>query len=237
MASPRILDAVEALFDQQDPALLRPVLHPRCTWDSCVDADAVVLTMTSMLRNGAVVESWQTTTAADRVVTAVHGSMDGMPMTVHLVMLIEDDLITHVLVADDAAEAASVEAPAQPEPPSLDNTELASMAAILPCRDVLAALAHYELLGFSTHSYDGGYGYAERDGVAFHLARVDGLDPLATTSAVYLFVNDAAALHASWKTSGAGGQFIEPEMTDYGLLEGAHLDPNGNLLRYGSRSN
>lgn len=234
MVSGTITEAVEALFATQDPTVLRPVLHPRCTWDSCVDADAVLLTMESMLRHGAHVTSWETTTADGRLMAAVTGTMDGTPMTVHLVMLVEDDLITHILDAPDAAAARTVTPTAEPTATATGSAQLNSMAAVLPCRDVPAALAHYERLGFATHSYDNGYGYADRDGVAFHLARVADLDPLTTTSAVYLFVSDAAALHASWKSSGAGGRFIEPEATDYGLLEGAHLDPDGNLLRYGS---
>ena len=234
MVSSRVLEAVDALFAQQDPAALRPVLHPRVRWDSCLDADAVVLTMESMLRAGADVQSWDTTTADNRIMAAVHGTMDGTPMTIHLVMLVEDDQITHILNAPDDAGARTVEP--VPEPAAQPTSaQLNSMAAVLPCRDVPAALAHYERLGFATHSYDNGYGYADREGVSLHLAGVADLDPLTTTSAVYLFVNDAAALHLEWIGSGAGGRFIEPEATDYGLLEGAHLDPDGNLVRYGSR--
>lgn len=234
MVSSRILDAVDALFSHQDPSLLRPVLHPRCKWDSCVDADAVLLTMESMLRHGAKVDSWETTTTDNRVMAAVTGTMDGTPMTVHLVMLVDNDVITHILDAPDAGAAKTVEPPADPAPAAAGPAQLTSMAAVLPCRDVPSALAHYERLGFTTHSYNNDYGFADRDGVSFHLARVVDLDPLTTTSAVYLYVNDAVALHAAWKASGAGGRFIEPEATDYGLLEGAHLDPDGNLVRYGS---
>lgn len=231
--------AVEALLVDQDLATFRSVLHERCQWDDCVDADAVVRTMESMLRHGAEIASSTTRTVNDRIVSSVAGALDGEPMTIFLVMLVDDGLIAHIIVAPDETTALTVQAPASPPPPdpAQAGPRLNSMAAILPCSDLAAALAHYELLGFSTHSYDDGYGYADRDGVSFHLAKVPDLDPLTTTSAAYLFVNDAAGLHAAWRNSGASGRFTEPQATPYGLLEGAHIDPDGNLLRYGSRLN
>ena len=42
------------------------------------------------------------------------------------------------------------------------------------------------------------------------------------------------ALATEWSASGAEGRFVDPVDTDYGLREGAHIDPDGNLLRYGS---
>lgn len=67
-----------------------------------------------------------------------------------------------------------------------------------------------------------------------HLSRVDDVDPTTTLVSVYLYVADADALHAEWSTSGVEGHFHEPTDTDYGLREGAYVDPDGNLLRYGS---
>jgi uncharacterized glyoxalase superfamily protein PhnB len=114
------------------------------------------------------------------------------------------------------------------------------VAPILPVRDVRAALAHYAALGFATRAYeesdDAGpfYGFLERDGAQAHLARVAELDPLTNTSAVYLYVDDADALHAAWTAAGVGGRFVAPSDTDYGLREMAHIDPDGNLWRVGS---
>jgi hypothetical protein len=48
----------------------------------------------------------------------------------------------------------------------------------------------------------------------------------------YLYVDDADALHAEW--SSIEGRHHRPEDTPYGLREGAFVDPDGNLLRYGS---
>jgi catechol 2,3-dioxygenase-like lactoylglutathione lyase family enzyme len=116
-------------------------------------------------------------------------------------------------------------------------TSFESVAPVLPTRDVPAALARYEKLGFEVSLYDGGdfYGYARRGSVWLHLSRVGDVEPKANLVSVYLYVSDADALHAEWSTSGVGGRFHQPADTDYGLREGAYVDPDGNLLRYGSR--
>lgn len=84
--------------------------------------------------------------------------------------------------------------------------------------------------------YDGGdfYGYARRGGVWLHLSQVDDVDPRTTLVSAYLYVSDADALHAEWSNSGVEGRFHPPTDTDYGRGEGAYVDPDGNLLRYGS---
>jgi hypothetical protein len=115
-------------------------------------------------------------------------------------------------------------------------------APVLPVKDVAAALAHYEKLGFTARRYaeDDGrgpvYGFLERGPVELHLARVLDLDPKTNTSAVYLYVDDADALLAAWRAAGVGGRFADAVDTPYGLREGAHVDVDGNLLRVGSPS-
>ncbi len=123
---------------------------------------------------------------------------------------------------------------------------LKSLAPVLPVRDVLAALDNYTLLGFRAKPYQRAeivtgrrlsevlYGFIFRDGLQIHLCQVAGLDPHANLSEVYLYVEDANALHRQWCDSGAEGSFVEPTDTEYGLCEGAFLDPDGNSLRYGS---
>jgi hypothetical protein len=107
---------------------------------------------------------------------------------------------------------------------------------VLPVRDLAAALQHYDLLGFTVSGYHGGgYGYAARDGLNLHFCAVPNLDPATTTSAIYLSVDDADLLFAEWRSAGVSGQFFEPQGTDYGLREGAHVDRDGNLIRFGSR--
>jgi DNA-binding MarR family transcriptional regulator/catechol 2,3-dioxygenase-like lactoylglutathione lyase family enzyme len=108
---------------------------------------------------------------------------------------------------------------------------------IFPVRDVAAALAHYASLGFKTFAYEdsGEYGFAERDGVSLHLALATahhgGSDAVGMT---YLFVRDADALYDEWSRPGIGGVTRAVRPTPYGLREGAHTDPDGNRIRFGS---
>ena len=78
------------------------------------------------------------------------------------------------------------------------------------------------------------YGYACRDGIEIHLAKVEKVDHATTTCCAYIWVDDAQALHQEWSGAGVEGRLHPPTRTDYGLDEGAHVDPDGNLIRFGS---
>ncbi|MCU0295996.1 MAG: hypothetical protein MUF33_04895 [Candidatus Nanopelagicales bacterium] len=123
---------------------------------------------------------------------------------------------------------------------------LNSLAPVLPVSDVLAALDNYALLGFRAKPYQRAevvagrgvsevmYGFLFLDAIQIHVCQVAGIEPQTNLSEVYLYVDDAKALHQKWCDSGATGSFIEPTDTEYGLCEGAYVDPDGNSLRYGS---
>jgi hypothetical protein len=106
------------------------------------------------------------------------------------------------------------------------------VAPIFPVRDLSVALAHYARLGFATHPYEGGgYGCARLDGCAIHL----GLVPVGRTttpSSAYLFVDDADQLASIW--AAAGADVRTPEDTKSGRHEGVVIDPDGNIIRFGS---
>jgi DNA-binding MarR family transcriptional regulator len=111
--------------------------------------------------------------------------------------------------------------------------QLRSFSPIFPVRDLGAALAHYGALGFDAFAYEGGegYGFANRDGTGLHLAAsAEGGVP----GAAYLYVRDADALYAEWTRPGIGGHTHPVEPTPYKLREGSHVDPDGNLIRFGS---
>ncbi len=120
------------------------------------------------------------------------------------------------------------------------SVSFTSVAPVFPVRSVLAALAHYGKLGFDTHAYgeksgdEPVYGFLRWGSVEIHLSLTRNLDPDASTSACYLYVDDANALHAAWQAANAGGKVVELEDTPYGLREFAHVDPDGNLMRVGS---
>jgi hypothetical protein len=105
----------------------------------------------------------------------------------------------------------------------------------LPLVNLSAARAHYATLGFSTLASDDSddYGFADRDGVGLHLAADPGHDTTHPGSA-YLYVRDAVALYEEWSRPGIAGHTHPAEPTPYKLLEGSHVDPDGNLIRFGS---
>ena len=51
------------------------------------------------------------------------------------------------------------------------------------------------------------------------------------TSTLYIHVDDADDLAADWRK--AGMEVVDPENQDYGKREGSHVDPDGNLIRFG----
>jgi catechol 2,3-dioxygenase-like lactoylglutathione lyase family enzyme len=115
-------------------------------------------------------------------------------------------------------------------------TDFRTVAPVLPVADLDRAVAHYEALGFTVTGQEQGWGYAfaNRDDVWLHLSVIDGYVGDPSVVSVYLYVGDADALGAEWAAAGVGGSFRAPGDTDYGMREGHHIDPDGNLLRYGT---
>ena len=119
-----------------------------------------------------------------------------------------------------------------------EPTRLSHVSPIFPVTDLQRALDHYRSLGFATHAYDGGneYGYAERDGLSLHLAAHPGREREGAGSEAYLHVDDADALYQEWSVAEIGGITRHVRATPYELREGAHVDPDGNVIRFGSPS-
>ena len=110
---------------------------------------------------------------------------------------------------------------------------LRRVAPIFPVRDLDVSLAYYARLGFETRRYEGGdYGFVTSERVEFHLGVVENFDDHGHASA-YLFVDDADAVVAGWEA--AGVEVHPPQDTEWGQHEGAIVDPDGNVIRFGSR--
>jgi catechol 2,3-dioxygenase-like lactoylglutathione lyase family enzyme len=104
------------------------------------------------------------------------------------------------------------------------------IAPIFPVSDLTAALAYYRGLGFGARAWrGGGYGFVTFEGAEIHLG-TEPADPRAASA--YLFVEDADALAQSWLA--AGGDVRLPEDTEWGQHEGVLIDPDGNVIRFGS---
>jgi DNA-binding MarR family transcriptional regulator len=103
---------------------------------------------------------------------------------------------------------------------------------IFPVRHLAEALAHYAALGFETFAFEGGdgYGFANRDGISLHLEA----NPSGNASSAYLYVGDADAVFAQWSEAHVRGRTEPVTETAYGFREGTHVDPDGNVLRFGS---
>ncbi len=114
--------------------------------------------------------------------------------------------------------------------------QLDRFSPIFPVRSLALALDHYTALGFRTRACDGDdmYGFADRDGIGLHLSEDPEHDPRHGAASTYLYVSDADALYEEWCRSGTGGRTRAVRTTPYGLREGSHVDPDGNIIRFGS---
>jgi hypothetical protein len=102
---------------------------------------------------------------------------------------------------------------------------------MLPVADLDRALQHYARLGFLVAEYDADYGFASWAGLELHLVVTPDHDPDRTAAKVFLHVPDADAVATRWAAVPHTGA---PEAKPWGMHEGWHLDPDGNLLRFGS---
>jgi catechol 2,3-dioxygenase-like lactoylglutathione lyase family enzyme len=107
-----------------------------------------------------------------------------------------------------------------------------SVSPIFAVTDLQRALEHYTALGCMVSTYSDTYGFAARGGVELHLVVPDPDDPRRGPSATYLLVPDVDALAAEWA---AVARTSAPEDMPWGLREARHIDPDGNLVRFGSR--
>ena len=110
----------------------------------------------------------------------------------------------------------------------------AETVAILPAADLDRAEAWYGRLGFTVVGLWEGYRILRAGSFHLHLAGSDH-DPGASTSAVYLYVDDVDTVHAIW--AAAGVTILEGlQDREWAMREFAALDPDGNLWRVGTRT-
>ena len=114
----------------------------------------------------------------------------------------------------------------------------ARVAPILPSRDLAAAAAFWNRLGFATFRLDpGAYLIVARDGAELHFWLNPTLLPAANDAGAYLRPSDLDALDAEWAALGLPGagipRLVRAEAKPWGMREMAVVDPDGNLLRVG----
>ena len=108
-----------------------------------------------------------------------------------------------------------------------------SVCPIMSTTDIARTVKFYEALGFAVQ-VQGDFVMTHRDAVELFLSLRSDHDPKRTASCVYIRVDDADALHARWEEAGIVG-LRELRNTDYKMREFAVIDPDGNLMLYGSR--
>lgn len=217
---------------------IEPWLHPQVVWGDCTSR-ADVLSMLSMFNEaGASASAATFEPLPDRIVSHIEAKIGGQSVTTIDAVFVDDGLVVEIRNCASLAEAAAVTR-SGPFERKAEGVEFRVVHPVFPVADVAAAIAHYERLGFDVESYDGGayYAFARRGSVELHLALVESVDPTTSNVAIYLRVDDARALYAEWRDAGATaehGRLHAPTDTDYGQCEGAHVDPWGNLIRFGS---
>lgn len=116
---------------------------------------------------------------------------------------------------------------------------LLSVAPGMPTADLARTIEHYGRLGFTfstpgSPSLDGAeFAIGERDGISLHFALKPEHDPATTATWVYIGVEDADEMGAELAAAGMD-QGRPVRTTDYKMREIAHIDPDGNLLLFGS---
>ena len=107
---------------------------------------------------------------------------------------------------------------------------LAGFDPVFRVRDVDTAIDHYERLGFTSSRHDDGYAFVNWGNLTIHLTQDQPADPHGG-SVLYVHVDDADEVAERWRR--AGMDVVGPENQDYGKREGRHVDPDGNVIRFG----
>jgi hypothetical protein len=121
------------------------------------------------------------------------------------------------------------------QPGANDHVGAVGFCPCFPVTDMRAALAHYEQLGFEVMRYEDGaaWGWARFGTAELHLYVKEDHDPARTAAAADLSVEDCETLARRWSATGVPGT-SDPYDTAYGMREAVHVDPDNNLVRFGS---
>jgi len=114
------------------------------------------------------------------------------------------------------------------------RTRWFSVAPGMPTTDMDRTLRHYAGMGFAARTYeDGGFAILTRDGVELHFSLRPDHDPRRTAACIYVRVDDVDALHREFAAAGVALRRA-PHDTDHRMRELPHIDPDNNLVIFGS---
>lgn len=226
--------AIRSALASDGDADLGDLLDPSVTWGDCTGAGAVLDFVNTMASTDVAVHDLDVEVAGDRIVTQFRIGDGGQALT--QAIFVRNGRICEIVDAADRDDALDIRPVGDLAAAAARPWRASRTSPVLPVSDLTRAVDHYRALGFEVHVYEGGaaYAFAARNDTELHLTQVTNLDPATNTGACYLYVDDADALYASWRLAEVAGRLIAPVHTEYGLREGAHVDPDGNLLRFGS---
>jgi len=122
----------------------------------------------------------------------------------------------------------------------LNAPEAASVAPILPSRDLDATTAFYARLGFETarrYPPPDDYVILRGYGVELHFFAFPEHDPARSYAGAYVRLADVDGLHARFAAAALPGsgipRLVPPEDKPWGMRELALVDPDGSLIRVG----
>jgi catechol 2,3-dioxygenase-like lactoylglutathione lyase family enzyme len=98
--------------------------------------------------------------------------------------------------------------------------------------DMPRAADHYRKLGFEITYHDDSYAFAEHGSLNLHLELSVDDEPRPGGGVLYVHCDDADDVVAEWRK--AGLVLTGPENKPWGKYEGEHVDPDGNIIRFGS---
>lgn len=98
--------------------------------------------------------------------------------------------------------------------------------------DMERAADHYRKLGFEVSYHDDNYAFAEHGALNLHLELAEANGPGPGSGVLYIHCLDADDVVEAWRK--AGIDITDPENKPWGKLEGEHVDPDGNIIRFGS---
>jgi len=148
---------VRAALDKRDLTTLAPILVDDVRWASCVGKSQVIEWMQDALARGVDVAVSEVVAYADRVLVGLEVRRPGTneARSFYQVMFVSDGKVIEGSAYDEQTDAlAATPSPVPPEA-SGPSTGVNGMAAVLPVRNLAAALEHYRRLGFTVSTYEG----------------------------------------------------------------------------------
>lgn len=115
-----------------------------------------------------------------------------------------------------------------------------AVAPVLPMRDVEVTARFYERLGFTRQRrYETGYLVVASGWMELHFFHHSDCDPLTSIAGAFIRVTDVDAVTAGFGAHVPADprgtpRFLPPEPRPWGMRQAVLVDPDGNLIQFGT---